>query len=265
MTTDKESSDSGSSGLHKIGEIVEVMDEGDVVEIIDIEIYAKENRRPPHAKKYRFRIDRDHFIVEHRIITGEKLFELAKKSPSEYRMHQKLHGGHMKEVKVEDTIDLGEPGIERFATMKLSEGDGEQAVAAEAPQIDTVPRREFRLPSDDEGYLNSLGLRWEAIKIPTGRWILLHDHPLPAGYSQKTATMAIRIEGGYPPAALDMASFRPPLARADGKALIKVSPLTIDEMEYQQWSRHYAWQEDLDSLATHHLHVKNWLEVEPKR
>jgi Prokaryotic E2 family E/Multiubiquitin len=260
MTEEKDQ----SGGLHKIGEIVEVIEEGDIVEIVDIEIYAKDNRKPPRARKYKFRIDREHFTTEHRKITGAKLFELANKSPAEYRMHQKLHGGQMKEVKVDETIDLGEPGIERFATMKLSEGDGEQASSTEAP-VATAPRREFRLPSDDEGYLNSLGLRWEAIQCPNGRWVLLHNHPLPAGYVQQSATVAIRIEGGYPPGALDMASFRPALARADGKALIKVSAVTIEENEYQQWSRHYTWQEDLDSLASHHLHVKNWLEAEPNR
>lgn len=253
-----------TAGLKKIGEIVEVIEEGDIVEIVDIEIFAKENRKPPRAHKYKFRIDREHFVVEHRKITGAKLFELAKKSPAEYRMHQKLHGGHMKEVKVEDTIDLGEPGIERFATMKLSEGDGEQAVTSEAASAAAV-RRQFRLPSDDEGYLNSLGLRWETIETRAGRWVLLHGHPLPAGYAQQTTTIAIHIEGGYPPGKLDMASFRPPLSRADGKELVKVSPITIDGQEYQQWSRHYDWQDDLDSLATHHLHVKNWLEAEPKR
>jgi len=110
-----------------------------------------------------------------------------------------------------------------------------------------------------------LGLRWEAIKNPQGLWVLIQNHPLPEGYTAETATVAIRIEGGYPPGALDMASFLPHLARADGKAIIKASSVTIDGDNYQQWSRHYPWQEDVDCLATHHLHVKNWLEAEPKR
>ncbi len=32
--------------------------------IVDIEIYAKENKRPPRARKYRFCIDREPFAVE---------------------------------------------------------------------------------------------------------------------------------------------------------------------------------------------------------
>lgn len=257
----------GKDGLRKIGEIVDVIEDGDIIEIIDIEIYAKDNRKPPRAKKYKFRIDRAPFIVDHHIINGEKLFELAKKSPAEYRMHQKLHGGHMKKVEVGDKIDLAERGIERFATMKLSEGDGELATATEPSSPPSAPasRRQFDLPGDDVGYLDSLGLPWEAIKNDQGRWVLIHKHPLPAGYTQSTVTVAIRIEGGYPPGALDMAFFLPPLARADGRAINAASPAVIDGANYQQWSRHYTWQEDVDTLATHHLHVQNWLEAEPKR
>jgi hypothetical protein len=62
-----------------------------------------------------------------------------------------------------------------------------------------------------------------------------------------------------------MAFFLPPLARADGKAIHAISTVVIDDSNYQQWSRHYSWQEDVDTFATHHLHVKSWLEVEPKR
>jgi hypothetical protein len=151
--------------------------------------------------------------------------------------------------------------------MKLTEGDGEQATATEPSRAaaESVLRRQFQLPADDNGYLDSLGLPWEAIKIPEGRWVLIHNHPLPEGYTAKSVTVAIRIEGGYPPGALDMASFFPPLARSDGKAIIKASSIMIDGVNHQQWSRHYAWQEDVDCLATHHLHVKNWIEAEPKR
>ena len=62
-----------------------------------------------------------------------------------------------------------------------------------------------------------------------------------------------------------MAFFLPPLARADGKAIYAASAVVIDGANYRQWSRHYTWQEDVDTLTTHHLHVKNWLEVEPRR
>lgn len=160
--------------LVEVAEIFEVIDDGDFVEIIDIEIYAKQGKKPPRAKKYKFRIDRESFIVENRIITGAELFKLAGKSPAEYRMHQKMHGGHMREIGIGDKVDLGEQGVERFATMKLTEGDGETTTVAQSEPAAAL-RRQFHLPADDVGYLDSLGLRWETIKNPQGRWVLIHD------------------------------------------------------------------------------------------
>jgi len=267
MAEEKHPPHGAKDGLNKIGEVVEIIDDGDIVEIVDIEVFAKDNKKPPRAKKYKFRIDRDPFTVDHHILTGEKLFELAQKAPNAWRMHQKLHGGHMKEVTVTDKIDLGEPGIERFVTMELTQGDGEQATATEPSSAPAVaePRRRFRLPEDDEIYLSSLGLPWETVKVGAARWLFIHNHPLPAGYTQETVTLAIRIEGGYPPGALDMAYFLPHLARSDGKCIHAATPLDIDGVIYQQWSRHYTWREGIDCLATHHIRVKNWLYVEPKR
>lgn len=267
MTERKHNPEETSKGVCKVGEIVEISDEGDLVEIVDIEVYAKENKRPPRARNYRFRIDRDPFTVDHRIITGEELFKLAQKSPEKWRMHQKLRGGHMKEIKVGDKVDLGEPGVERFVTMELAQGDGENATTTELSPVSsgTPTRRHFRLPEDDENYLNALGLGWETILDANVRWVLIHRHPLPEGYTTTNVTIAIRIEGGYPPTALDMVYFLPQLVRADGKAIHAASAQIIDNDKYQRWSRHYAWREDIDTLATHHLHIKDWLEAEPKR
>lgn len=267
MAEEKDPPQGAKDGLHKIGEVVEVVEDGDIVEIVDIEIYGKENKKPPRARKYKFRIDRDFFTVDDRIITGGRLFELAKKSPERWRMHQKLHGGQMKEITVGDKIDLGEPGIERFVTMELTQGDGEQAAATVPPPAPSAlaPRRQFRLPADDETYLNTLALQWETIRDGNAQWLLIHNHLLPGNYNQKAVTIAIRIEGVYPPGPLDMAYFLPHLARADGKAINALSTQAIDGATYQRWSRHYTWREGIDCLATHHLHVKDWLEVELRR
>jgi hypothetical protein len=172
----------------------------------------------------------------------------------------------MKEIKVGDKVDLGEPGIERFVTMELTQGDGEVATDGTTATMEALaPRRHFRLPEEDETYLDTFGLIWETINLGNVRWLIILDHPLPAGYKQKTATVAIRIEGGYPPGALDMAYFLPHLERADGKAIKSISTVAVGGVSYQQWSRHYSWREGVDSVATHHLRVKNWLEAEPRR
>lgn len=47
-------------------------EDGDIVEMVDIEEYAKADKKPPRAKEYRFRIDRDRFTVEDRFVTGAR-------------------------------------------------------------------------------------------------------------------------------------------------------------------------------------------------
>ncbi|MCI0535517.1 MAG: multiubiquitin domain-containing protein [Verrucomicrobiales bacterium] len=227
-------------------------------EEVDVEECVKAGRKPPLAKRYRIRIDREKFVVTTPLVTKTDLLGLVKKSPEKWRVHQKLRGGQMDEVKDGETVDLREKGVERFVTMELSQTDGEAALAA--PPV----RRAFRLPEDDEDYLNSIGLRWEAVESK-GKWVLIHNHPLPAGYLPQAATMAIRIEGGYPPAKLDMVYFLPAIARADGKAIPALSTQELDGATFQRWSRHYAWRDGIDSLVTHYLRCKACLVDELKR
>ena len=56
-------------------------------------------------------------------------------------------------------------------------------------------RRQFNpLPQDLE-FLEEYGLPWETI-IEGSAWVLLHEFPTPAGYTQPRVTAAIRIETG---------------------------------------------------------------------
>lgn len=123
-------------------------------------------------------------------------------------------------------------------------------------------RRNFRLPEEDEAYLDSLGLPWETIQDGGQRWLLIQEHPLPAGYIIEKASVAIRIEGGYPPGLLDMVYFSPALSRADGKPINAPSPQQLDGQTFQRWSRHYQWRDGIDTLVTHHHRIKVWLEAE---
>ena len=59
--------------------------------------------------------------VEKHAITGRELLILAKKTPVEcILVHQKLHSGQMVEIGLDQSVDLREPGIERFVTMEAS-------------------------------------------------------------------------------------------------------------------------------------------------
>jgi hypothetical protein len=123
-------------------------------------------------------------------------------------------------------------------------------------------RREFRLPESDEAYLDGLGIPWETVRDGGSRWLLLHNFPVCAGYTAERATVAIRIDGGYPPGPLDMVWFFPALARIDGVAIQALTPEQIDGKSFQRWSRHYSWRDEVDDLSTHIRRVEAWLKGE---
>lgn len=133
-----------------------------------------------------------------------------------------------------------------------------------------TPRRQFRLPEQDEVFLNHLGLTWEAIVENGVMWVIIYAMPLPAGYGRTTTDVAIEILPGYPVTPLDMAYFFPPLARIDGKPIPNAdSPRGIDGKTWQRWSRHRvganAWNPEVDDLDSHMALVNDWIEREPHR
>jgi hypothetical protein len=96
-----------------------------LVEEVDVEEYGKRGERPPRARRYRIRIDKALFVVDHATVTGRELLTLAGKVPPErFEIFQKLHGGQMKKVGPDEKVDLSEPGIERFATIPLEVTEG---------------------------------------------------------------------------------------------------------------------------------------------
>ncbi len=125
-------------------------------------------------------------------------------------------------------------------------------------------RKQFELPEEDAEYLDSCALCWETIIVVNEHWLFISDFPIPNGFSLKKATLAIRI-GGYPQSKLDMAYFSPPISRLDGKPINALTPIDIDGVRFQQWSRHYDWRDGIDSLVTHLAQVPYWLNNEFKK
>lgn len=100
----------------------EVLDES---EIVDIEEYAKSNRVPPPAARYRIRIDREQHVVRVPSMTGRQLLELAgKEPPDRYMISQKFHGGRVKEIGLDERVDFTAPGVERFMTLPKDQTEG---------------------------------------------------------------------------------------------------------------------------------------------
>lgn len=123
--------------------------------------------------------------------------------------------------------------------------------------------REFFLPEEDDCFLADYGLDWHAI-LDGSRWVLLERFAVPPGYNHAAVTAAIRIETGYPLAALDMVYFHPALARADGKPIGAADNWQqIRGIQYQRWSRHYTqqnpWIIGQHRLEDHVHAIENWL------
>lgn len=125
-------------------------------------------------------------------------------------------------------------------------------------------RREFDLPDEDRAFLDAYGCPWETV-VDGSPWVLLHGFPTQdAGYNHDAVTAAIRIETGYPKAALDMVYFHPALARKDGRAIgATQATQQLDGKVFQRWSRHYTpanpWVVGEHNLGTHILTVEGWL------
>jgi len=96
-----------------------------LIDMVDIEEYGKRGERPPRARQYKIRIDKAFFTVDHPTVTGRELLTLAGKVPPErFEIFQKLHGGQMKKVSLDEKVDLAQPGIERFQTIPLEATEG---------------------------------------------------------------------------------------------------------------------------------------------
>lgn len=94
-------------------------------EIIDIEEYAKAGRKPPKAKRYQIRIDKQKFVVNVPAMTGRELLNLAGKTPAtNYMVSQKMHGGEARKIGYDEKTDFTQPGVERFMTLPLDQTDG---------------------------------------------------------------------------------------------------------------------------------------------
>lgn len=231
----------------------------DEIEVIDIEEFAKAGNPVPKGKKYRIRVDKERFTVDSSRIKGKEILGLVGKTPEKYNLYQHIRGERPKLIDADQTVDLTNPGVERFSTMKIENTEGEERVA----------RRSFKLPPEDDHFLNGTFGFWETVIEANVRWAILEKFRLPDGFDVQEATIALRIAPTYPDDQIDMAYFYPSIFRADGKAVRGLSPLNLDGKVWQQWSRHRvgndAWRPDIDGIETHLLYVSAFLKGELKK
>lgn len=84
-------------------------------EIIDVEAYTKESKKPPIGKKYKVKIGEQHFIFDHHIVTGKELLEKACITPLEcFWLYQKTKGCDFEKIDLTEKVDLAKGGTEHF-------------------------------------------------------------------------------------------------------------------------------------------------------
>src|SRR5260221_1543782 len=84
-----------------------------VLELVDIEEYAKRGERPPRAHQYRFRVDDHYYTTDKDELTGREILGFAGKTPEGYFLRQRLHGGQVRPVAPDEVVHLRADAIER--------------------------------------------------------------------------------------------------------------------------------------------------------
>jgi hypothetical protein len=100
--------------------VEEVLDE-----IIDLEEYAKQGKRPPLSKGYRIRVNGEAFVVNEPMPTGRAILTLAGLLPAEeYTLRVKMAGEKPHKVGLDEKVDLRRPGVEKFKALPRDQTEG---------------------------------------------------------------------------------------------------------------------------------------------
>jgi hypothetical protein len=104
----------------------ETIEDGIIVEeIIELEEYAKADRRPPHARAYLIRVDKQKITVHVPKMTGREILEKAGKiPPNKYILREVFRGGSLEKIELDQIVDFRRHGIEKFKTMPKTAQDG---------------------------------------------------------------------------------------------------------------------------------------------
>lgn len=76
-------------------------------------------------KKFKFMVRNKVFETEKRYITGKEVLEIAGLiPPSAYKLDLKMRGNSYREIGLDDVVDLGNPGIEKFTYISRDQSEG---------------------------------------------------------------------------------------------------------------------------------------------
>lgn len=178
------------------------------------------------------------------VIVRDALVKAGFDPSKPWQIFLKVAGQPKSEVGIDQEIDLSMPGIEKLRLMPQAVDNGEAL----------APRRAFSLLAEDVEYLDRLGLGWETVVEEQRRWLLVHDYPLPPGFTVGTSDIALEIPPTYPQAQIYGFFAFPPLALANAR-VIPSTQLSgvINGKPFVGWSRYrpgQPWDPDTDNVVT---------------
>tara|TARA_R110002167_G_scaffold281713_4_gene487021 strand:+ start:551 stop:1684 length:1134 start_codon:yes stop_codon:yes gene_type:complete len=185
-------------------------------------------------------------LIAPTILVREALIQAGFNADQGWHIFLKIVGEPKKSVDLSSVIDLRTPGIEKLRLTPKDVNNGETLVE---------PCRTFSLLNIDEAHLNRRGLKWETFVEAERRWLLLHNYPLPAGYTDTHSKIALEIPLTYPGAQIYGFYAYPPLALSSGK-VIECTQLrgVLNGVEYHGWSRNRGpsapWDSTVDNVVT---------------
>ncbi len=175
-----------------------------------------------------------------------------------WQIFLKVVGQPKRAMALTDTIDLATPGIEKLRLTPKEVNNGEAQLA---------PRRVFALLEVDQRHLDRLGFFWETVKDGERRWLLIHDYPVPPGYTVSQIQLALEIPDTYPGAQIDMFYVHPTLVLSSGAIIPSTgSDMKIHGVSFRRWSRHRGenakWNPLFDNVVTHLALVESAIAAE---
>ena len=91
---------------------------------MNTEVTSNEFRAKHH--EYKIQIDKEVIETNNPTPTGRDLLISANKNPPEqYGIYLKVKGSQPKRIGLDATIDLREPGVEKFVTLPLDQTEGQ--------------------------------------------------------------------------------------------------------------------------------------------
>lgn len=95
--------------------------------------------------------------------------------------------------------------------------------------------------------------------------VVIPGFALPAGFTQQSADLLLRLSPGYPDVPPDMWWFNPPVQRVDGRPIVATeSQENYLGRTWQRWSRHLnpsQWRAGIDSVESYLSLVSKELET----